>query len=142
MPVLTIATVLAPWLEARTALAGKVQPLAAAPQTAGPYLTYQQIASDNWADLKATSRVHWVRVQIDAWSQDHAEASALAAKVQGSRADPGLNGFKGDMGGVAIQQAFLMPPGLVDGYEDADDRSESGWFRVRGDYEIIFNEGT
>jgi hypothetical protein len=143
VPVLTIETVLVPWLEARDArLANKVQPMAAAPPTAGPYLTYQRVASDNWAELRRTTRIHVARLQLDVWGQDHAEVHSIAAKVQGDKADPGLNGFQGGMGGVYVQQAFLMPPGVADEYEDPDDGSEAGWYRARGDYEIVWNEGT
>lgn len=139
--VLSIETVLLPWLAARDPrLLAKVFPMAASPPAVGPYCTFFRVSTDTYGHLKGQTGVSWARMQLDFWSQDHAEARSIADKIAGDKEDPGLRGFRGLMGGVNVQVALRVDES--DDYEDPDDGTELGWYRVRADYKIVWNERT
>lgn len=141
MPQQDIEVVLVPWLEARdTRLADKVFPLAdAKPGVAGPYCTHSRVTTGRYHHLAGYSPCSWARLQLDFWSTDDAEARAVASKVAGDQADPGLDRFRGDMGGVFVHGAIRVDSGTDS--EVADDGTETVWHRVRADYELAWKEG-
>lgn len=137
----SIEKVLVPWLKARDArLGGRVRPAAQTPGDAGPYCTHWRVSTRRFRHLKGPEAVTVARVQLDFWSQDAAEAQAVADKVAGTAADPGLDGFRGLMGTVAVQCSRRDDQGSD--HEPPGDGTEQGWHRVRADYVITFEEGT
>lgn len=140
MPQLTIEIPLAAWLEARDPrLAGRVQPAEVSPPTADPYLTHTRVGTSTWRHLTGTTGTHQARVQLDVWGRDWAQVQDVAAKVRGSKADPGLNGFRGDMGGVRVDSAWLADVAFET--EDPEDGTEGAWHRARMDFVITWHEG-
>lgn len=137
--VLTIETVLVLWLAARDArLSNKVFPMDASPPTRGPYCTFFRISTHSIGHLKGQTGVSRVRIQLDFWSQDHAEARSIADRIAGTESAPGLRGFRGLMGNVFIQVAKRVDE--VDDFTEPDDATEVGWYRVRADYFIVWEE--
>jgi len=139
--VLSIETVLVPWIAAREPrLAAKFFPMNASPPTAGPYATFFRVSTTRYGHLKGRTGVTRARLQLDIWSQSHAEARSIADKIAGTESDLGLDGFRGLMGAVNVQTA--MREDEAEDFTDPDDGTERGWYRVRADYIFVWNERT
>lgn len=131
------------WLKARDArLGGRVHPWKVAPGAGGVYLTYKVLANKPGYHLKAPSGDATATVRLEIWSKDHALAWAVAGKIAGSKADPGLAGFQGAMTGapgdppVYVQAAFNDDGGDV--YDPAAAGAEDGWYQVIQDYRVVY----
>lgn len=138
MGVSLLLTELVAWLKARDPgrLGSRVHPWKVAPTRDGVYLTYKVLANKPGFHLKAPSGDAVATIRLEIWSKDHAQAWAVAGQIAGTKADPGLSGFRGAMGGLWVQAAFNDDGGDV--YDPEAAGSEDGWYQVVQDYRIVY----
>lgn len=141
---LTIEPYLRHWVEERVpGLAGKVRPAAAEQHDRPPYATYTRVGGYRTRHLEGPSGTSVVVVQLDVWADSPDEAQALADRVAGTRADPGLDGFTGLMGDPAAPRAFVQDAAADDPrwlYAEPESGQGGGRVACSRDYRIWFEE--
>jgi hypothetical protein len=148
-----LARALVAWLVARDArLAGRVRPSFEQPGTSGPYVVYTHVSGVRVGNMESRTGEAETRVQIDVWSQDHAEAMEIAAEIRGTGrgSDPAARGLDYHAGSwpdpadadhpVVIQFAEWVKDNSFDDAASPVLGTETGWHRFSADYAITFEE--
>lgn len=139
------------WLNTREPrLGGRVRPATEAPGTVGPYLTYTVVSTDRVGSLAHRTGQTATRVQLDVWSQDHAEAVSVAARIKGTGTedDPSTRGLDHHVGtwphpDDAVAPVIVQFAELVDEFSDSAAAvlgTETAWHRCSADYRIHYEE--
>lgn len=138
------------WLMAREPRLGdRVRPGIEKPGSPGPYLIYTWVSGNPVGNLQHRTGESAARVQLDVYSQDHAEASSIAANINGdgTASDSTANGLDYFAGSwpdpadaenpVAVQFAAVVR-GPGDELDPPILGTETGWYCVSADYEITY----
>lgn len=141
------------WLKARVPEVGdRVRPFAGPPSDVAPYLTYAgvshvpTVAHDQADGKRGLAGFVRARVQVDVWDTDHPRKVRVAQRIVGTRADPGLHGWRAwfpadtDPHKLAVQACFLAGDPVEDD-EEPDDGSEQRWYRTILEFEFHYAEG-
>ena len=89
-----------------------------------PALVFNEVAGDNDVDLDGPTGVGSRRVQVDAWAETRAEATAVALAARAA-----LDGHSGGAEGLDVQSIFHMTQRW--GFD-----AQTKLFRTSQDYEV------
>lgn len=139
---LSIEVDLVVWIASRCPdLDGKVVPGQPEPSEVGPWCRIRRIDTKRWHHLKGHAGVIQAWLQLDFRGRDHAALRAIADKVAGRSADPGLDSFAGRLianGFDILCSRFLRQEEDI---ESPEDGTEGASFIVTQEYLITFREG-
>jgi hypothetical protein len=114
-------------------VSGRVYPLVIPQSATLPCITYQRISTPRQYSLGGTDTVANPRIQIDCWGSTYSSVKAVAEQVLTA-----LNQRMGQIGSGA--QAFDVLVSLADNEADSYE-PETGRYRVRIDFRIMYSEG-
>lgn len=124
--------------DVQTLCGNRVYPLEM-PQGAGlPAVTYSRVSQQATRSLTGLSGLSRARLTVDCWAQGYSEAKALAEAIRGTRSNPKLDGYRGQLAGVFVQAAFCSNE--IDLYEKPVHGDEAGVKHTALDFDITYED--
>lgn len=107
---MSIEAAVTAWLSAfpaaQKAVGSRIYPQSLPQGASFPALTYYRTSHQSLKSLAGLSGLSQARVSVDCWALNYTDAHALADAIRGNKTNPGLDGYRGTVGGVRIQSCF------------------------------------
>jgi hypothetical protein len=129
-----IGAVVKAWIASRPEIdnlvGGRVFPnRARQKQTAGAdaKILYTLIEAETVRNLRGSAGLSFASYHLEIQAQEYDSVEAISKAIVGTRAVPGLDGFRGTLAGIYVQRVLVVD--ATDQYQDPRDASDFGVFK-------------